>query len=81
MFLSPQIIARKVCQLASDWNETVYLHKLNDNSVIRYWKDQTTKPKGDFIGCYDKSCQPEYVEEDLIDAFNGQRELYFRAKR
>ena len=79
-FQSPRTIARKVCQLATDYQNTIYLHKLNENSVIRYWQNQEQQDKGDFIGCYDANCKPEFVEEDLIDVFGCKNELFFRAQ-
>jgi len=77
--ISKKTIARKIVQLADEYQSAVYLYKTGEDAVMRYWRNQLRSAKGEFLGVYDANCEPGWIEEDLDFEFGSVKtNLNFR---
>jgi len=75
--MKTETIALKVLRLCDEYGRSIALYKTNDNCVTRAWENQPPPP-GEFIGMYNHTCDPEWIEADLDALFDGANTLMLR---
>jgi len=71
--------ANKIATLAKDNHKPIALFKNSRDCVVRAWPHEVNRVVGTYIGTYDDQADPDWIEEDLQDAFHNVSCLVLKA--